>query len=181
MNAMRRDAAIFLVGVWVMGSLFMVLLATQNFLEIDRLLEERPNEAFSDLVNSIGEAQARDFMRYLSSELNRLYFQLWNVTQLILGGVLLLLVYSLKPRHIRWGVMTILAITFIQTSVITPWILSVGRALDFVPRDPVPMELSTFGVLHGTYAVLDLLKIGGTGVVGLWLCRSSEEKGIRSR
>ena len=48
---------------------------------------------------------------------------------------------------------------------ITPEITQVGRALDYIPRDPKPPELAHFGMLHGLYSVLDLLKL----VLGFWM------------
>ena len=170
---MRRDAAIFLMGVWLAGSLFMALVATENFYTIDRLLDGSPNEAFSGTVADLGRAQARDFMRYLSSELNRLFFQLWNFAQLGMATLALWLVYSIEPRRIRRGVMTMLVLVVILTVGLTPGILSIGRALDFVPRNPPPPELAMFGLLHAVYTVLDFAKLALAGVVAFWLHRSS--------
>ncbi len=52
----------------------MGVVATQNFYTIDRLLESVPNETFGQVVDSVGVARSREFMRYQSSELNRLFF-----------------------------------------------------------------------------------------------------------
>jgi hypothetical protein len=37
--------------------------------------------------------------------------------------------------------------------------------LDFVPRDPPPPQLGRFGMLHGAYSALDLIKL----LIGIWL------------
>ncbi len=169
---MRRDAAIFLMGVWLAGSLFMALVATENFYTIDRLLDGSPNETFGGVVAELGRAQARDFMRYLSSELNRLFFQLWNFAQLGVAILALWLVYSIEPRRIRRGVTVMLLLVVILTIGLTPGILSIGRALDFVGRDPPPPELTTFGLLHAAYTVIDFAKLTLAGVVAFWLHRS---------
>ena len=151
----------------------MALVATENFYTIDRLLDGSPNETFTATVADLGRAQARDFMRYLSSELNRLFFQLWNFAQLGMATLAFWLVYSIEPRRIRRGVMTMLILVVILTVGLTPGILSIGRALDFVPRNPPPPELATFGLLHAVYTVLDFTKLALAGVVAFWLHRSS--------
>lgn len=166
---MKRELAIVLIAVWMAGGIFTMLVATQNFHTIDRLLETKPNPAFSDLVESIGETKVRKLLRYLSSELNRLYFQVWGICQLVLGLVLVWLVHESQFRRIRYGVLAILTVTVVLALAITPSILSIGRALDFVPRDPVPHELKTFGILHGLYASLEFIKLLMTGVVAFWL------------
>ena len=70
----KRDAALALIGAWVMGSIFMAVVATQNFYLIDRLLAVGLVQGFNDVVASLGSDVAREFMRYVSSELNRLFF-----------------------------------------------------------------------------------------------------------
>src|SRR4029077_16762247 len=59
------------------------------FYTIDRLLAGSPSTPFTALVHQLGPPQARELLRYLSSELNRLYFQLWNVAQLLIGALVL--------------------------------------------------------------------------------------------
>jgi hypothetical protein len=59
-----------------------------------------------------------------------------------------------------------LIFVLIFTLVITPQILSVGRSLDFVPRNPVPPEMARFGMLHGAYTALDGIKLlAGLGLL----------------
>lgn len=144
------------MGVWLTGTIAMAVVATENFYTIDRLLEAKPNPSFAVDVEKIGYDATRELLRYLSSELNRLYFQLWNLVQLAVGILALWLVVKLpsasKPK---WWIVWMLAIVLFLTVLITPFILSVGRAIDFLPRNPPPDALRTFGLLHATYTVLD--------------------------
>jgi hypothetical protein len=144
------------MGVWLTGTIAMAVVATENFYTIDRLLEARPNQAFAADIDKFGHDATREMLRYLSSELNRLYFQFWNIAQLPVGILALWLVVKLpgadKPK---WCIVGMLAIVLFLTVLITPFILSVGRSIDFVPRDPPPDGLRTFGLLHATYTVLD--------------------------
>src|SRR6185436_9841294 len=87
--AAARQWALVVIGAWLMGSICTSIVATQNFYTIDRLLAASPNDHFKSAVALLGQPQARDLLRYLSSELNRLYFQIWNGAQLVFGAVVL--------------------------------------------------------------------------------------------
>jgi len=156
--------AVFCLAVWMTGTIFVAVVATQNFFIIDRLLPDSPNAAFHvavktlDSVETPGHPVARDLLRYLSAELNRLYFQYWNLAQLIVGLLSLWFVTKINgANRAKWCVVAMLGISLFVMAVLTPPIVSVGRALDFVPRESPPLEvvtrLRTFGLLHATYTV----------------------------
>ena len=98
----RRAWALVVMGAWVAGSICVSVVATENFYTIDKLLAARANSAFASMVDRIGAPEARDFLRYLSSELNRLYFQLWNGAQRVLGALALWLIAG-NTRQRRWN------------------------------------------------------------------------------
>jgi len=167
-----RSWAIFCMAVWLTGTVAMAVVATQNFYTIDRLLQARPNPVFAADIEKIGHDATRELLRYLSSELNRLYFQYWNVASLAVGILSLWLAVKLpaaeKPK---WGIVSMLGIALFLTVLITPFILSVGRSIDFVPRDPPPPGLRTFGLLHATYTVFDGLELILGILVTTWLVK----------
>jgi hypothetical protein len=159
-----------------MGSICTSIVATENFYTIDRLLAARTNPAFASAVDRLGAPAGRDLLRYLSSELNRLYFQMWNVAQLVLGAVALWLVAGRARR----GVMVMLAIVALMVVYLTPAIVSLGRSLDFVPRDPAPPGMQRFWILHAAYTSLELIKLLIGGLVAYWIAAapSSGERAI---
>ena len=166
---MKQRWALVVMGAWLMGSICMSIVATENFYTIDRLLAGSPNAAFATMVQKLGQPAARDLLRYLSSELNRLYFQVWNVAQLVLGVAMLwLLAGPAEPdpaytSRTRSGVMAMLVTVVLMLGYLTPAIVSLGRELDFVPRDPAPAGMQRFWILHAAYTSLEILKL----VVGL--------------
>jgi len=168
----RRGGALFCLGMWVMGTICVSVVATQNFYTIERLLVDESSAPFRDGVNQLGAPLARDLLRYLSSELNRLFFQYWNYLQIPLGGLVLWLVRNLPNRVLRWQVVGMVGLVLVLAFLITPPIIAIGRSLDFVSRDTPPVGLSTFGVLHAAYTTLEL----GKAALGLWvaytLCRA---------
>jgi hypothetical protein len=151
---MRERGALVALGAWLMGSIAMILVATRNFHLVDELLQSSANLRFHALARSLGAGSARDFLRYLSSELNREYFYLWTATQFPLGVLTCL---SL-PRERRRLAMLATLLAALELSL-TPWITSVGRSLDFVPHEPAPPALDTFWKLHITFSVLDVAKL----------------------
>src|SRR6476661_1732211 len=103
-DAMKQRWALVLMGAWLMGTVCTSVVATENFYTIDRLLAGSPNRSFTTAVQQLGQPQARDLLRYLSSELNRLYFRLWNGAQLVVGGLALWLIVGRArpdPRSAR--------------------------------------------------------------------------------
>ena len=154
-----------LVSIWLAGSLAMVFVAIQNFYTIDRLLEERYNESFNATVEELGPDRARELLRYLSSELNRQYFQWWNLSQLLIAVGTLILVYPVHSTKIRWAILIMLFLVLFMTALITPQIITIGRGLDFIPRNPPPPELGTFGLLHAAYSLIDTIKTLLAGAV----------------
>lgn len=172
---MKPRAAAFCLGLWVMGTVCISVAAAQNFYTIDRLLADGGHPAFADGVDRLGTPAARDLLRYLSSELNRLFFQYWNLAQLPLGAVTLWLVLGPSTdRRVRWPAGAMLAIALVLTTVVTPPIVALGRGLDFVPRTPPPPDLATFGMLHAAYTGLEMLKAGLGVFCVRRICRGPE-------
>jgi hypothetical protein len=163
------------MALWLMGTVSVAIVATQNFYTIDRLLDAQPNPAFSAAVNKLGAPEARELLRYLSSELNRLYFQYWNLAQLAIGIFVLWMIVRLPDsRRAKWEVVAMLGIVLFLTIVITPQMLYLGRELDFIPRDPPPPRLRTFGLLHAAYTLLDGIELILGILVTVWLMKGRE-------
>ena len=160
----------FCMAIWLSGSVFITVVATQNFYTIDRLLEKSPNEAFRVVAELMENPSARELMRYLSSELNRLYFQYWNLVQLPVGLIVLKLVSPIPgSKRAVWGIAAMLCVVLFLMISITPSILSIGRSLDFIPREPPPPALRTFGLLHAAYSALTLVNVVLGVLVPVWI------------
>lgn len=169
----RLRWATFLLGAWVAGSLIVSVVASENFYTIDMLLSEMRHTSFRAAVLRLGQQDARDMLRYLSSELNRLYFQLWVVMQIVIAALVLRLVWSAAAaRMARWIVLGMLGVVMLMFLWLAPEITALGRSLDFVPRDPPPPAFGRFGMLHAAYAALEVLKGAAGLVVAAMLART---------
>ena len=151
-----RSWAIFCMAVWLTGTVAMAIIATENFYRVDPIIDAQSNPVFASHIEKLGRDAIHDVMYYYSSELNRFYFQFWNMLQLVVGLLALWLIVKVPgSNRAKWEVVAMLAIVLFLTISITPRIVAVGRSLDFVPRVPPPDGLRTFGLLHATYTVLD--------------------------
>ena len=169
---MKDRWALLGLGAWLMGSVIMIVVATRNFRLVDELLQSSPNAQFQSFVQRSGLTPTRDLLRYLSSELNREYFQHWNLAQLALGaGALWLLPRRSPERGARRVLAVALALVIAMSVVLAPRIVAVGRSLDFVPHEPAPPALRQFWVLHVSYTVIELVKLGLLGLAAFWLAR----------
>jgi hypothetical protein len=170
-----RFWAIFCMGFWLMGTAGMALVAAQNFWSVDRLLAAQANPKFVEKVEKLGHDSAHDLLYYFSSELNRLYFQYWNLAQLAIGILALWFVVQVPASNrAKWGIVAMLGIVLFLTALITPRMVSLGRELDFVPRDPLPSGMRTFGLLHAAYTVFDGIVLILGILVTAWLAVDGE-------
>ena len=104
-----RRLASLLVGAWLMGCLFMDLVAIQNFRSVDRLLSAPSAQAASPIRAMGGHDPARAFLRYQVAEQNRWYFENWERMQIALGLVLLLvLLFGSVPDRVALGLTLIM-------------------------------------------------------------------------
>jgi hypothetical protein len=160
-----RTAMSLLLGGWLIGTILIAFVAAQNFWVVDRLLATSLHPAFHKDVGLLPAGEARAMMRYVVSEQNRFYFVMWGWTEAALGLALLAMALRLKSGRMVLGFALMLAITAAMQLYLTPRIVDVGRALDFVPREPAPPSLRAFGILHAAYSSLDLIKLA----LGAWM------------
>lgn len=170
-----KSLALLLIGAWLAGTAAMAFVATQNFRTVDRILTSPTPQAVPSL-SMVPRDSLRPMLRYLSSELNRLYFWSWGITEVALGIVVMTLLLMLGLRTESMIAAAMLAIATIQLVLMTPRITTIGRALDFVPRNPVPPDsaavLAEFWRLHAAFTSTDLLLLV-LGLVLSWKLGSS--------
>jgi uncharacterized integral membrane protein len=152
-----KSLGLLLLGAWIAGSLIVFFVATQNFREVDRVLAVPAAPS----APAIPPVLLRPVLRHLSSELNRTYFFAWGIAQIVLGMALTILLAGRRAEMPISAAM--LAIVTGLLILVTPEITATGRALDFVPRNPLPPEyaatMAAFWRLHAAYTGLDSVKI----------------------
>jgi hypothetical protein len=171
-HAVKQRWALVAMGAWLIGTVLVSVVASENFYTIDRLMTGSTSVGFSGQAQKLGYPLTRELLRYLSSELNRLYFQLWNVAQLVIGALVLWLIARDRSLvRARWAVVAMLASVVLMVAWLTPAIVSLGRELDFVPRNPAPPGMRRFWMLHAVDTTLEMAKLFVGIVVTFWIVR----------
>jgi len=165
--------AVAILGAWIMSTLCMWFAATRSFSTVESVVK-RAQPQFMETTKPLGEGPTRVVLRYMASEINRTLFWGYGALQIGLGGILFLLLWRQTPRHaVDIGVVVgMLALSVILTLVITPMLISIGRDIDFLPRNPPPPVMPHFWALHGSFTGLDGVKLlAGIGLLIRWMFR----------
>jgi hypothetical protein len=151
--------AAFLLGAWLMGSLFLAFVATSNFATVDQVLKTPPVEA-EKMIQSLGGENARHLLRYLAGEENRGFFETWEVAQLLLGvGLAAILLIGLRQRLTVGLAGAMLILTAFQHFKITPEMIWLGRSIDFISWTADSQARDQFWKLHGAYGIIEGVKL----------------------
>jgi hypothetical protein len=149
----------------------MWLAATRSFRAVDRVLSQ-PHPELRKTVQPLGPDLTRVVLRHLASEFNRTLFGVYGWAQMFLGVLLLLVLWRQTPRDtLGFAVASMmLGLAVILTFFIQPRIVSIGRSIDFVPRNPAPPVMPRFWMLHGAFSGLDGVKcLAGLGLLVRWI------------
>lgn len=155
-----QTIATAILGAWLGGTLFMWFLAGASFSTVERVLG-MPAPPFAEATKPLGEGQIRVVLRHFASELNRAFFRAWGWAQAVLGALLIFFLLRQSTRDTAGlalvGIM--LTLVLILLLIVTPQMVSLGRSLDFAPRNPAPSGMARFRMLHGVYTGLDAAKL----------------------
>ena len=111
-------------------------------------------------------------LRHMASEINRTLFWGYGALQIGLGAILFFLLWRQKPPSRGHCGSNMLALSVILTLVITPLLVSIGRSIHFLPRNPPPPVMPRFWALHGSFTGLDGVKLlAGIGLLIRWIFR----------
>ena len=171
----QRQLLLFVLGIWCGCSVFMWLVATQNF-GVAKALQAAPASGFAQTTSGLDAEAIRLATRHQAGEVNRLFFDGWGMVQIPIALIAFGLAWSLKSGRtvlVMVGVMLVIVVAF-QLYVV-PETIRLGRAMDFVPRDPLPPEDAMFWRLHHTYTGLDMFKfLLGLCTAGMLLRKAPE-------
>ena len=137
----------------------MAWVATENFGTVDRILGQ-PDPAATLRIKMLGRDQARLLMRYEASEMNRYFFEMWEIVQIVVAGFFFFfLLFGTNEGKIPLALaLVLLAIVLAQRFLLTPEIVAIGRLIDFT-SDPGGYR-AKFQVLHSAYVGLEMGKWG---------------------
>jgi hypothetical protein len=165
-----RAALLVLTGLWL-GVLFASwAIATATFRNAEIVAGLPTGSGAGDRVALVPEPARRPLFRYVASEINRWMFARFGWAQLLLAVGVAVLAWPFAGAA-RWLAVGALVCVAVQGLGLGPAILSLGRSIDFVPR-PLPPDVGRrFGLLHGGYVILDLLKAAALVALAVVLAR----------
>ena len=150
--------AAFLLGCLILGSAFMIFVATQNFATVDRVLADPPQQA-AQMFQTLGEGNGRLLLRYLAGEENRLFFLSWELVQIAFGALLTgVLLLAIKSRLLAGIVGATVIVALFQHFQVTPQMVAIGRFTAF-GVDVHLAEYNQFWKLHALYGALEVAKL----------------------
>lgn len=147
----QQRIAAFLLGAWILGSFFMIFVATQNFASVDRVLTAPQNQP---IVQTMGNEPARALLHDMAGEENQVFFVNWERAELIVGVLLLAVLLSGVRNRLGASVSAaLLILVAAQHFAVTPPMLSLSAHLDNAAT------ADQFGKLHAVYGIMEVVKL----------------------
>ena len=147
----------FVLGCWLGGSVLMMAVVSYNFAGFEDLFARNPQlaqQAGFDPRDT--DAKKASLLWVHSAELNRVFFQAWNRTQIVLGALALGLAIAWRARWLPIALLALgLGLVLVTHLGLEPRIVDLGRQLDFLPRTPPPPMLEAFQQAHRDYFIAD--------------------------
>ena len=135
---MHHRIASFLLGCWILGSLFMMFVATGNF----------------KIADAAQDAHTRQLLRLMAGQANQMFFLTWELAQIILAAALAgLFFFGVGSRLLASLSTALLLVTVSQHFWITPEMVALTAQLDSAA------SANRFAMLHAVYGVLEVLKL----------------------
>jgi hypothetical protein len=168
-----RPLTLLLAGLWLGLLVSSWVMATVNFRTAEAAsTPARTPDELNRRLQPLAPEDRRHAFRYLASEINRWMFRSWGLVQAALGIAVLALAWR-TGGSLRYLAALALALVLLQVAVLAPMIASVGREIDFMAR-PLPPDLGRrFGIAHGGYVVVDLVKMAALVAASAVLIRRS--------
>lgn len=168
----RAHALLLLVlGLWIGGSVVIGAVVSYNLTGFDELFTR--NQALAERAGFDPAITAEKKVSLLwvhASELNRVFFERWGQTQLVLAALALALALVARvrrpPAHLLVAALVLAAALH---WIIAPQIVEIGRTLDFVPRSPPPPQWADFGRAHGIFFAVESLRFALVLIYATWL------------
>jgi hypothetical protein len=155
-----RRLASFILGMWLLGSLFFTFVTMQSVATVDRIMENPPGPVAKD-IEDLGSDITRLLLAYEASELNRFLTNTWEVMQMGLGAAFLssVLFTSHRSKYLIVVSIVMLLIVAVQTAYISPSMASLGRSFDFMPKAAQAQERENYRNYEVMYSTASTIKL----------------------
>jgi len=168
-----RRAITFLLGCWFATVTVVAINAGVSF-SIAEVASKTPPSELARPLSMMSEFEARQFPRYIASEINRSMFERFGLIELalVLAIAITLFMHGYsRAATVLSGVLLLLVCA--SSFLLTPQLVAQGRVLDFRAAEMFQEERARFANIHALYGVLTLLRLAcGGGITWIMLNRS---------
>jgi len=171
-----------LLGIWIGASLLMNWIGKAGPETVETVVRSQSAKAQKH-VKELGAGKTRSLLRFQVAEQNFQYFQRWELMQLPLGMLLIvMLLFETKAnRLILGGLLAMLTIVAIEYWLITPQITEIGRAVHFTTQEDMVPEREAMWNYERAYSMMEVVKLGVGGILALRLMYSEKSAKVRRR
>jgi hypothetical protein len=153
-----RRIACFVLGAWIVGSVFAIYITAQSGSATDPVMQLPPPEV-NKMIQTLGADQTRMLLHYHGAEQTRLYIAAWGRLQFLLGFfALLLLAASTRSNRLTLALCgAMLVFAAFSHLVLVPEINYLARGLNFASGWSA--NRARYLALRGTFTALEVLKL----------------------
>jgi hypothetical protein len=166
--------ASFIIGIWLGISVFMDVVATENFRAVNRAMGSDDVRAVETAKKLGGPDVERQLLRFFAGEINRYLFEQWEWAELLLGlALLLVLLFGRTYQKFAMALCVLMmCVVAAQRFKLTPAITQLGRELEFSTS-----ASNRFAAYHAIYGYIEMGKLAlGTLLIGRLLIRKRASK-----
>jgi hypothetical protein len=156
----NRRLGSFLMGGWLLGTILVWFVTSQNVLTVERILSAPPQQVQKEF-DDLGPEVTRQILRFEAHESNRRIVETWDVLKLGLAAALLAtaVLTSSRSKIVVVCAALIMAASATMALYLTPSMNALSSAYDFLPPTVATREREAFQRLDVWHRVLDVLSI----------------------
>lgn len=180
---LSRRFATFLLGIWMGCCVLVDVLALEGQRIATRILDIPIIEAKAALTKA-GDAPIGPLLHHLASEQVRATIENWEVAQLVVFVIMLVLLVFTEQRKILAVILATAMglLTLIQHFAVTPDLNILSRSLDFLAESAAFTVRAQVWTLTQIYAVLETIKLlAGGALASYFFAMESTVKRSKTR
>jgi hypothetical protein len=156
-----RRFACLLLGMWLAGILLMTWVDWERTRSVDAVLNGG-NPAVWVRLKALAPEDARMLLAYQANEQARWYQGIWENAQVFWGAIFFaFLLFGTREGKLALGLsLGMFAMVLAERFLLSPEMLGLGRIIDFIRADLHSGERNEYWVLHNTYRMVELVKLG---------------------
>lgn len=153
-----RRVSSFVLGAWIAGSLLVAVMVYDSSRSADSILQSVP-QPLAKAMEKWDSGQVRQLVHYQAAELARTYLARWELMELALGAILLLLlVFSTRVSRLAIALCAAMMLfAAFAHFILRPEIDYIGKAVDL--EQGWSGQRARYLALQGVYSGLQALKI----------------------